>query len=239
MNRNWKTYFTVVLVLIVLSGVSQKVLATDYSAIDLNPSGFDISQAHRTYGGQQVGYGHGSASDNNEHALLWNGSAESVVDLNPSGFDRSYADGISGAQQVGYGYGSSMGSNFHALLWSGTPESAVDLNPFECVYSRANGTNGAQQVGYGSYPTGYGAHAYVWSGSPESAVDLQQFLPNGFVDSTATSIDAQGNIVGFAWDGNNQYHAILWQPVPEPGTFVMLGMAALSLGFVWWRKRAN
>src|SRR3989304_6317041 len=170
MNRNWKTYFTVVLVLIVLSGVSQKVLATDYSAIDLNPSGFDISQAHRTYGGQQVGYGHGSASDNNEHALLWNGSAESVVDLNPRGF-------------------------------------------------------------YGSYPTGYGAHAYVWSGSPESAVDLQQFLPNGFVDSTATSIDAQGNIVGFAWDGNNQYHAILWQPVPEPGTFVMLGRAALSLGF--------
>ncbi len=54
-------------------------------------------------------------------------------------------------------------------------------------------------------------------------MDLHQFLPAGFTDSYATSIDDQGNIVGYATasDGNN--HAILWQPVPEPAAIVSLG----------------
>ena len=36
----------------------------------------------------------------------------------------------------------------------------------------------------------------------------------------------QGNIVGYAYDGAYNCHAILWIPVPEPATFVMLGMGA-------------
>jgi hypothetical protein len=211
------------------------------SAVDLNPSGFTSSEALGISGGQQVGYGRGSSTLGANHALLWSGSAESAVDLNPNGFDNSSAYGISGGQQVGSGKGSATGGNIHALLWSGSSASAVDLNPSGFNVSFATGTNGVQQVGYVSEIvngiTLY--HAFVWNNSATSAVDLGQFLPNGWKDSEAEAIDDQGNIVGYGVDRASNTHPILWQPVPvpEPATFVMLGMAALSFGLFWrWKQ---
>lgn len=206
------------------------------SVVDLN-SGF-TSYARGTNGTQQVGYG-SSYLGSSTHALLWNGTSSSVVDLNPSGFLYSLAYGISGTQQVGFGSGSSTGNKEHALLWSGSAESAIDLNPMGFDSSDAEDTNGVQQVGCGQVPGNvYDYHALLWSGSAASAVDLGQFLPNGFTSSRAYSIDTQGNIAGSAVI-SGIYHAILWQPVPEPGTFVMLGMGALSLLCFWRRKRAG
>ena len=37
-------------------------------------------------GGQVVGFGYGSLTGGNHHALLWTPSATSGIDLNPSGF---------------------------------------------------------------------------------------------------------------------------------------------------------
>ncbi|MGW8257736.1 MAG: PEP-CTERM sorting domain-containing protein, partial [Thermoguttaceae bacterium] len=70
-------------------------------------------------------------------------------------------------------------------------------------------------------------HALLWSGTAASAVDLHQFLPAEFIASVAKSIDDQGKIVGTAYDSSGDAHAILWTPVPEPATIVLLGMAAM------------
>jgi hypothetical protein len=196
------------------------------SCVDLNPSGFDFSMAYGISGTQQVGLGYGSATGGNNHALLWSGTAESCIDLNPSGFTYSFALGISGTQQVGYG--SATDGNNHALLWNGTAASFVDLNPSGFVRSGAYGTNGTQQVGFGS-ATGGNDHALLWSGTADSFIDLHQFLPDGFTESYARGIDSYGNIVGYATRGSVVPYAILWQPIPEPATVLLLGLGAVML----------
>ncbi len=199
-----------------------------YTSIDLTPSGFGGSYGYGISGGQQVGWGY---TGGNDHALLWSGTADSAVDLNPSGFGASYGNGISGGQQVGCGgywnTGGYRGS--HALLWSGTAASAVDLNPSGFSDSVALGISGSQQVGYGDRADNT-EHALLWSGTAASAVDLQSFLSSDYTWSEAQGIDANGNIVGEAWNNStSQWDAILWVavPVPEPATVSLL---ALGLG---------
>jgi len=135
------------------------------SCVDLNPSGWDNSNANGTSGTQQVGWGQGSATGGNEHALLWNGSASSYADLNPSGFDNSLASGISGTQQVGGGSGSATGNVSHALLWNGTADSYIDLHQFlpdgfTDSFARAIDSSG-NIVGNATDSSGY-QHAILW-----------------------------------------------------------------------------
>ncbi len=91
--------------------------AVTYTATLLHPVGHHGSHARGVSGAIQVG-----DSDDDEpggdfpHALLWNGSPESVVDLNPPGFITSYATSVSGTNQVGYGGGTATGGGNHALL---------------------------------------------------------------------------------------------------------------------------
>ncbi len=88
------------------------------------PTGFSSVVPERAVGGQVVGYGSGSATANNPHALIWTSSATSGIDLNPtSGFKVSEAFAASGTQQVGYGVPTDNITNTaHALLWSGTAQ---------------------------------------------------------------------------------------------------------------------
>ena len=184
---------------------------TASSVVDLNPSGFYESFGFGISGTQQVGYGSGSGTGNQPHALLWSGTASSVVDLNPSGFVYSYGRGISGSQQVGGGHNGSAG---HALLWSGTASSVVDLNPSGFAYSYGFGISGSQQVG-GGY-NGSAGHALLWSGTASSVVDLGSLLSSDYADSVAYGIDANGNVIGWAfYIPTGQYHAILWTVVHE------------------------
>jgi uncharacterized membrane protein len=206
---------------------------------DLNPAGCDWSSASGTNGTQQAGYADVIATGGHSHAFLWSGSAATARDLNPAGYDDSFAYGICGTQQVGFGVGPASGDSQHALLWTGTAESMIDLNPGGFTLSNADATNGSQQVGYGyGSSTGYKNHALLWNGSADGAVDLHQFLAAGFTESYARAIDAQGNIVGSAIDASGYAHAILWQPVPEPSTIVLLGFGVLGL-FAWGRKRSR
>jgi hypothetical protein len=128
------------------------------------------------------------------------------------------------------------GGNSHALLWSSTAASVVDLNPSGFISSYANGTSGGQQVGYGT--TGGNYHALLWSGTAASAVDLQSFLPSDYTQSLAEGVDANGNIVGYAFNSSTgQYDAMLWVAVPEPSTFALAGLGAAALFILRRHKR--
>jgi len=170
----------------------------------------DSSRAEGVSSGQQVGYGDGSATGGQWHALLWQGTANSVVDLHPSGLIWSVAVDISGSQQVGWGYGSTIGGQ-HALLWWGTPDSVVDLHPIGFGSSRAHGVSGTQQVGYGVHIVTGEAHALLWSGTAGSCVDLN---PSGFIGSVAWGVSG-GQQIGYGWLDSTTPHALLWRGTPS------------------------
>jgi probable HAF family extracellular repeat protein len=92
--------------------------------VDLNPSGFAVSQALGVSGGQQVGSG-SPVAGGSTHALLWTGSAASVVDLHsflPAGFTDSVAIGIDSDGNIVGWAGPASGGQIHAFLWQPVPE---------------------------------------------------------------------------------------------------------------------
>ena len=196
----------------ILLVVANQVCATDYIAVDLNPSGFIEAYAEGISGSQQVGWGYGPATGGNDHALVWSGSAASAVDLHPSVFDNSFAYGISDGQQVGYAIGSVTSGYEHAMLWCGTAASAVDLNPDGISRSYAWDISGGQQVGQGyGAATGNYYHALLWSGTAASVVDLN---PSGFAVSKAVGVQwrAAGGLRLWIGHGQSLARPALEQP---------------------------
>lgn len=192
------------------------------SAVSLQPSfAPSYSEAHATDGVNQVGIG----IDNSRfpQAILWTGTAPSAIDLAPTGtLTASGANGVAGNEQVGYVGGTTDSGYTTAYLWHGTAASGVNLGAdaatIGAVSTTANGTNGSQEVGWGSIgetsePALLLTHALLWSGNAASITDLQQFLPAGFNESKAYSIDANGNVYGVAWNSTTMaYEAVEWTP---------------------------
>jgi len=179
------------------------------------------STASGTDGAFQVG---GVEPGPGFHAALWSGSAASLIDLNPVGFAVSEARAVRGGFQVGDGTTTeafnSATYDYHALLWHGTAASVVDLHPVGFTRSQAVGLSQGKQVGWASNPfagldSGFVPHAIVWAGAAASAVDLHKFLPSTYQNSTATGIDALGNISGYAENGDGVTVAVLWVPVTK------------------------
>lgn len=211
---------------------------TAATAVDLNPSGFGTSNATGVSGNIQVGAGT-LQSAAASHALMWSGTAASVVDLSPPGFTESRAAAIDGNTQVGSGSFQFAGPS-RALLWHGTAASAIDLNPTGFDFSAALGVSGPVQAGWGQRSDGI-QRALAWTGSASSYVDLHAslsgLLPNLLLfSSQAKGVSDNGSIVGdaqFINPNTNQSssYAILWTPVPEPGTAALFAclIAAISL----------
>ncbi len=168
---------------------------------------------------------------------LWSGSAASVVDLNPAGYSDSAALAISGSQEVGYGeLGPS--SQPHALFWNSSAASAILLKDTGFVSSEATGVSNGKIVGFGviNVPIqgGYEPidHALVWTSPDAKPIDLSFTLPpvaDGLSSSQATSINANGVIVGWGGSTNGTTLATIWTPTAVPLPKTSLTGAALLL----------
>ena len=189
------------------------------------------SQANGVSGNMIVGFGIGPGPSDPSHALLWTNSDPNAIDLNPTGLTSSQANAASGGTQVGYGSGLATSNQIHAILWSGSAAGYIDLNPAGFTQSFGIGAGGGYQAGYGSGPaTGGLPHALAWNGSAGSFVDLHAFLPAhmpAFTLSIAQAVASNGDVVGYASDGNRTY-AMLWSivPVPEARAWMMFAVAA-------------
>ncbi len=191
------------------------------SGVDLHPYTYPFSRALGCHDGEEVGYistiaypeGEYLSYHTGSHAMRWAGTAASAVDLHPLGFDSSEAVCTSGTRQAGWGYIALGTSHLHALMWAGTADTVTDLHPAAYTETRINAMNATQQVGEGwvGVPGALGSvrHALAWSGTADSVVDLNTYLPAGYTNGVATGVDANGNIVGYAY---NTYQAGAYIP---------------------------
>ncbi|MEW5884745.1 MAG: PEP-CTERM sorting domain-containing protein [Armatimonadota bacterium] len=208
------------------------------SARNITPPGATSARAFDIHEGMIVG----SASFGREdgRAMMWDASTGDAIDLRPPGFGISSARGIFGNQQVGFVLDPDN-SYQRAGLWRGTGDSFVNLHPYGSIYTRtwAHATNGDIQVGESwiSQPAETFFHAVAWRGTPESMFDLHDYLPREFLWSAAYDIDEFGNIIGYAQSRHDTF-AVVWRPVPEPGTFVALA-GALGAAFLKRRLRSK
>ena len=183
--------------------------STADSAVDLNPNGYQFSEALGIGGNQQVGFAGG-------HAQLWTGTADSAVDLHPnfSGFPVSRAYGTDGTRQVGEMI-DSLATTPHAILWKGNAASAVDLNPTNLPgfdFSIAYGVNGKSIVGDGGGSSiGDFSHALLWTAGADSAIDLEPTKLSGVFGSVAYNTDGIHQVGYGLVDLNvGNRHALLW-----------------------------
>jgi hypothetical protein len=116
---------------------------TAVSAIDLNPAGFDYSEAKGIGGDLQVGWGYGAATGNEDHALVWASTAASAVDLHQflsPEFTFSHAERVDGQGNI-VGWARSESGYNHAILWQAVPEPAtlslLGMGVFVALLARA------------------------------------------------------------------------------------------------------
>jgi hypothetical protein len=221
------------------------------SAVDLHPVwSYGFSRAVGCRNGEEVGYvsslaypdGDAAGYHTTSHAVRWAGTASSAVDLHPAGYDASEATCTSGTQEGGWGYIAVGTTHQHALLWSGDAANVVDLHPGSYTDSRVTALIGTTQVGEGWIGAAGGAtsvrHALLWSGTAASVVDLNQYLPAGYANAVATGIDANGNVVGYAYNGAHPYGlsipagsiAVVFAPgAPSPTQLASIALSAANV----------
>jgi hypothetical protein len=173
--------------------------------MDLNPAGWDRSQALATSGEWQAGFVY-TALPGTDQAAVWHGSAGSFTLLHPAGALESQATAADGVYQGGWVHLSAGVT--HAAVWAGTAQSMIDLNPPGASGSDISGMFGGQIVGEVSY--GIGSRAAMWPSLTSPFIDL---TPPGITYATlsATCGSAQ---VGYL--SSNQF----------PGAAIWFGTAA-------------
>ncbi len=210
----------------------------EWTVIPLHPNGASRSWAIGVGDGGQVGF---ATVDGDDHASLWNGSANSWVDLNPTGADRSQARSVDGSQQIGT---ATVDGLWRASLWSGTATSWVDLTPYwaGATQSVGSGSGGGVQVGY-AIVDGV-QRASLWIDTAESWVDLHPSGATGSyikdTDGVAQAGEASvgGSCRASLWYGS----AASWvdlTPVGAWGSYATGVDGEQQVGYIWLGNPSN
>ncbi len=149
------------------------------------------------------------------HALLWeNGKTIDLGNLGGTG----HGDGIMALNLNNYGQviGSSDlqgDASFHAFLWThGTGMQDLETLPGD-MSSAALGINDDGQIVGVSLDASFNPRAFLRQG--QQMIDLNTLVPAGspLYLASACSINAAGEIIGFAFDNSSNVHA--YQAVPD------------------------
>ncbi len=177
-------------------------------------------------GNNIVGY-YGDPSSGYAVGFLYNGTTYTTLhDL--QGVDGTVPAGISGTNVVGSYFDSSYTA--HGFLYNGSTYATLDDPLATTTYPM--GISGNNIVGYYD-DSSDNTHGFVYNGSTFSTLDD----PLGVTFPAAVS---GNNVVGYYM---TNYPSGIWHgfetTIPEPSTFVLLGVGGLCLLAYAWRKRSR
>jgi probable HAF family extracellular repeat protein len=151
----------------------------------------------------------------NTHAVLWQNDM-SIIDLGTLGGKASWGKAINETGQiVGESY-ITGDSAIHAFLWQDETMEDIGILP-GYIHSVALGINDIGQVVGKSEISIAGqlySEAFLWQDGKMTDLGM----------GTALAINNNGWIVGQIYE-----QAVLWKPIPEPATLLLLGFGAVML----------
>ena len=121
----------------------------------------------------------------------------------------------------------------HAALWQNGAMS--DLGTLGGTYSKACGINDCGQVVGDSYLPNGSDHAFIWQDG--QMTDLGA-LPGGNW-SQAFGVSNNGWIIGMSSDNMYSTNPVLWIPVPEPSSIIVVLMGIGGLGGMIWKRKSE